>query len=131
MRTIDWVDGEIHLIDQTRLPDELVVLRISELDELIDAIARLAVRGAPALGVAGGFGVALLAARHPDDEGAVRAGAQRLRDARPTAVNLAWGVDRALALPAGRAGRRALRGRCGSATRTSRPARPWRRAAPT
>jgi methylthioribose-1-phosphate isomerase len=103
MRTIDWVDGEIHLIDQTRLPDDLVVLRISELDQLIDAIARLAVRGAPALGVAGGFGVALLAERHPDDEGAVRAGAQRLRDARPTAVNLAWGVDRALAcLPDGR-----------------------------
>jgi methylthioribose-1-phosphate isomerase len=104
MRTIDWVDGEIHLIDQTRLPDELVVLRVSDLDQLIDAIARLAVRGAPALGVAGGFGVALLAARHPDREGAVRAGAQRLRDARPTAVNLAWGVDRALAcLPDGRA----------------------------
>src|SRR4029078_5807006 len=92
MRTIDWVDGEIHLIDQTRLRDELVVLRITELDQLIDAIANLAVRGAPALGVAGGFGVALLAARFPDREGAVRAGAQRLRDARPTAVNLAWGV---------------------------------------
>jgi methylthioribose-1-phosphate isomerase len=102
MRTIDWVDGEIHLIDQTRLPDELVVLRIRSLDELIDAIARLAVRGAPALGVAGGFGVALLAARHPGDDAAVREGAARLRAARPTAVNLAWGVDRALAcLPQG------------------------------
>ncbi len=102
MRTIDWVDGEIHLIDQTRLPDELVVLRIRELDPLVDAIHRLAVRGAPALGVAGGFGVALLAARHPGDDAAVRLGAERLRAARPTAVNLAWGVDRALAcLPAG------------------------------
>jgi methylthioribose-1-phosphate isomerase len=97
MRTIDWVDGEIHLIDQTRLPDELVVLRIAELDVLIDAIRRLAVRGAPALGVAGGFGVALLAARRPFDEGSVRADAERLRAARPTAVNLGWGVDRALA----------------------------------
>ncbi|HEY6569362.1 MAG TPA: S-methyl-5-thioribose-1-phosphate isomerase [Candidatus Limnocylindrales bacterium] len=101
-RTIDWVEGEIRLIDQTRLPDELVVLRITELDPLIDAIARLAVRGAPALGVAGGLGVALLAARHAGDSAAVHAGAHRLRAARPTAVNLAWGVDRALAcLPAG------------------------------
>jgi len=101
MRTIDWVDGEIHLIDQTRLPDELVVLRVDTLDALVDAIARLAVRGAPALGVAGAMGVALLAER-PADPGAVRAGAARLRAARPTAVNLAWGVDRALArLPEG------------------------------
>ena len=102
MRTIDWVSGEIRLIDQTRLPDELVVLTITELDPLIDAIARLAVRGAPALGVAGGLGVALLAAQPGADAAAVRAGGDRLRAARPTAVNLAWGVDRALAcLPAG------------------------------
>ncbi|HEU0243203.1 MAG TPA: S-methyl-5-thioribose-1-phosphate isomerase [Candidatus Limnocylindrales bacterium] len=96
-RTIDWVDDQIHLIDQTRLPDELVILRVAALDPLIDAIARLAVRGAPALGVAGGLGVALLARLHPGDEAAVRDGAARLRAARPTAVNLAWGVDRALA----------------------------------
>jgi methylthioribose-1-phosphate isomerase len=96
MRTIDWVDGEIHLIDQTRLPDELVVLRIATLEPLLDAIARLAVRGAPALGVAGGMGVALLAARRPFDAPAIRADAERLRLARPTAVNLAWAVERAL-----------------------------------
>ena len=102
MRTIDWVDGEIRLIDQTRLPDEQVVLRITGLEPLIDAIARLAVRGAPALGVAGGFGVAMLAAANPGDEMIVLAGAARLRAARPTAVNLAWGVDRAVArLPEG------------------------------
>lgn len=101
-RTIDWTGGEIRLIDQTRLPDELVLLRIGALDPLIDAITRLAVRGAPALGVAGALGAALLAALHPGDEAAVRAGAARLRAARPTAVNLAWGVDRALArLPEG------------------------------
>ena len=103
MRTIDWVDGEIHLIDQTRLPDELVVLRITELDQLIDAIARLAVRGAPALGVAGGFGRRAPGRRPPGRRGAPCAPAPpRLRAARPTAVNLAWGVDRALAcLPDG------------------------------
>ncbi len=102
MRTIDWVDGEIRLIDQTRLPDELVILRITGLEPLIDAIARLAVRGAPALGVAGGFGVAMVAFGHAGDDAAIREGAARLRAARPTAVNLAWGVDRALArLPEG------------------------------
>jgi methylthioribose-1-phosphate isomerase len=97
MRTIDWIEGEIRLIDQTRLPDDLIVLRVRALDPLIDAIARLAVRGAPALGVAGALGVALLATSQPGDETAVRAGAARLRAARPTAVNLARGVDRALA----------------------------------
>ena len=101
-RTIDWVEGEIRLIDQARLPDQLVILRITALDDLVDAIVRLAVRGAPALGVAGAMGVAMLAAGHPGDEAAVREGAARLRAARPTAVNLAWGTDRALArLPEG------------------------------
>lgn len=96
-RTIDWVDGEIHLIDQTRLPDELVILRVASLEALVDAISRLAVRGAPALGVAGAMGVALLARLDRGDERAIRAGAARLRAARPTAVNLGWGTDRALA----------------------------------
>jgi methylthioribose-1-phosphate isomerase len=101
-RTIDWVEGEIHLIDQTRLPDDLVILRVTTLEGLVDAIGGLAVRGAPALGVAGAMGVALLARLHAGDEQSVRAGAARLRSARPTAVNLAWGTDRALAaLPGG------------------------------
>ncbi len=95
MRTIDWVNGAIELIDQTRLPDEVTVLRVTDLDTLIDAISRLAVRGAPALGVAGALGVAMLAAQH-DAPADVRRHAVALRAARPTAVNLAWGVDRAL-----------------------------------
>ncbi len=94
MRTIDWVDGGIVAIDQTRLPDTLTTLRIDTADQLIDAIKRLAIRGAPALGVAGALGVALLAKQGGD----VRADAARLRAARPTAVNLAWGVDRVLAV---------------------------------
>lgn len=101
MRTIDWVDGAIELVDQTLLPGEVRMLRIAELDGLIDAIQRLAVRGAPALGVAGAFGVALLAQRG-GDEADLRADVQRLRAARPTAVNLSWGVDRVSAfLPEG------------------------------
>jgi methylthioribose-1-phosphate isomerase len=95
VRTIDWVDGAVELVDQTRLPDECVMVRIATVDELIDAIRRLAVRGAPALGVAGALGVVLAG----DDRDAVA----RLRAARPTAVNLAWGVDQAAAwLPHGR-----------------------------
>ncbi|MBK8436524.1 MAG: s-methyl-5-thioribose-1-phosphate isomerase [Austwickia sp.] len=96
MRTIDWADGAIELIDQTLLPGELVIRRVTTLGELIDDIQRLAVRGAPALGVAGALGVALLA-HEGDPPEAVRRHAARLRAARPTAVNLAWGVDRALA----------------------------------
>src|SRR5437764_15327232 len=61
-------------------------------DELIDAIRRLAVRGAPALGAAGALGV-VLAAREGGD---VRAAAEQVAQARPTAVNLRWGVTRAL-----------------------------------
>jgi methylthioribose-1-phosphate isomerase len=88
-RTIDWVDGAVALIDQTRLPDELVVLRVEDVPTLVDAIRRLAVRGAPAIGVAGAFGV-VLALAEPDYAAAVRS----LRSARPTAVNLSRMVDR-------------------------------------
>ncbi|MGR6921277.1 S-methyl-5-thioribose-1-phosphate isomerase [[Actinomadura] parvosata] len=95
MRTIDWVDGAVELVDQTLLPDKLVMLRIRTVGELVDAIRRLAVRGAPALGVAGALGVVLA-----DGDPARIA---ELRAARPTAVNLAWGVDQAAArLPQGR-----------------------------
>ena len=93
MRTIDWVDGAIEIIDQTALPDEVRMLRLTTVEELVSAIQRLAVRGAPALGVAGALGVAL-AAFGADD---VSVAAATVRSARPTAVNLAWGVDRAVA----------------------------------
>ncbi|MDR1824017.1 MAG: S-methyl-5-thioribose-1-phosphate isomerase [Bifidobacteriaceae bacterium] len=95
MKTIDWVDGAIELIDQTKLPGELVVNRVDNLDSLIYDIQRLAVRGAPALGVAGAMGVALLAAQFEDLD-KVRSEAARLRAARPTAVNLSAMVDRVL-----------------------------------
>lgn len=99
MRCIDWVDGAVVLIDQTLLPAEERWLRITDPDELVDAIQRLAVRGAPALGAAGALGVALAAARDLDS---VEAAAARLRSARPTAVNLARGADRVLSrLPDG------------------------------
>jgi methylthioribose-1-phosphate isomerase len=96
-RTVDWDGDAIALIDQTRLPGELVIVRVTDVDSLIDAIQRLVVRGAPAIGVAGAFGVAL-AARAAAGGGAPATDAvAQLRAARPTAVNLARQVDRAAA----------------------------------
>ncbi len=107
MRTIDWADDHVVLLDQTRLPREERQLRVTTVDELVDAISRLAVRGAPALGAAGAVGVLLAvqqAGRSGWDEATLRAAVQRLRAARPTAVNLAHGVDRVAArLPEGAA----------------------------
>jgi methylthioribose-1-phosphate isomerase len=94
MRTIDWRDGHIVAVDQTRLPNDVVLMEIHTVEDLVGAIKRLAIRGAPALGVAGALGAALAARDEPASrDRAVEA----LRQARPTAVNLAWGVDRALA----------------------------------
>jgi methylthioribose-1-phosphate isomerase len=86
-----WRDGRIVALDQTVLPHELRVLDITTVDELVDAIVRLAVRGAPALGVAGAFGVALAirqAEREGWDSARLDSEVKRIADARPTAVNL-------------------------------------------
>lgn len=90
--TVEWVDGRVRLIDQRALPDELRFVDCATVDEVVEAIQSLAVRGAPAIGATGAFGVALAAASGDD----VAAAAVRIRSARPTAVNLAWAVDRAL-----------------------------------
>ena len=96
MRTIDWTGNAIQIIDQTALPNDVRVLTLDTINALVDAIGRLAIRGAPALGAAGALGVALSAVLYDGDEEHVRAAACLVRDARPTAVNLARGVDRAL-----------------------------------
>ncbi len=99
MRTIEWRGDHAVLLDQTRLPHEVVTIEVRDVDTMIDAIERLAVRGAPAIGVAGGFGVAIAALR-AEREGLpntfVRAEAERIAAARPTAVNLSWAVRRVL-----------------------------------
>jgi methylthioribose-1-phosphate isomerase len=97
-----WVDGALVVIDQRALPHEVRWLRITAVDELIDAIKSLAIRGAPAIGISGAFGVALAAFTHAGDPEKVELEAARIAAARPTAVNLAGGVQRALAkLPEG------------------------------
>jgi methylthioribose-1-phosphate isomerase len=91
-RTIDWDGESVTIIDQTALPAEYRILHLRTVDDLVDAISRLAVRGAPALGAAGALGV-VLATRQGAE---VQASAERVAKARPTAVNLSWGVARAL-----------------------------------
>ncbi|MFV2088190.1 S-methyl-5-thioribose-1-phosphate isomerase [Micromonospora sp. LOL_021] len=93
--TLLWDAGAIVTLDQTTLPHRRTVLRLTTVDALIDAIARLAIRGAPALGIAGALGVALSAHQHRTQE-RIHTDAARLAAARPTAVNLARGVSRAL-----------------------------------
>jgi methylthioribose-1-phosphate isomerase len=91
--TIEWAGDHIRMIDQRRLPGELAFLECRTVDELCDAITTLAIRGAPALGVAGAMGVAMASVRGED----TAAAGARLVATRPTAVNLAWGVRQALA----------------------------------
>ncbi|MFH8802902.1 S-methyl-5-thioribose-1-phosphate isomerase [Streptomyces sp. NPDC017936] len=98
--SLNW-DGEaVIAVDQRALPGEYRLLRLASVDELIGAIRTLAIRGAPAIGLAGALGVALSARLHAAAEDAlteaVTADADRIAHARPTAVNLEWGVRRAL-----------------------------------
>ena len=96
-RTLDWAGDRIRMVDQTRLPDAYEVLEIDNVAGLVDAIRRLVVRGAPAIGVAGGFGVVLAAREHGVGTGPFAAAVDSIRTARPTAVNLARMVDRVAA----------------------------------
>ncbi|MGD0053229.1 MAG: S-methyl-5-thioribose-1-phosphate isomerase [Vulcanimicrobiaceae bacterium] len=93
-----WYDGEtVGYLDQRALPHAVVRARAASVDDVVAAIATLAVRGAPAIGIFGAYGVALAARLHAGDRAAFEAGAARIRAARPTAVNLGWAVDRVLA----------------------------------
>ncbi|MGD9498395.1 MAG: S-methyl-5-thioribose-1-phosphate isomerase [Armatimonadota bacterium] len=99
--TLQWLDtdgGLVRMIDQTRLPDELVMLDCRDVECVAQAIERLSVRGAPAIGCAAALGMALAAARSSAvDREQLRADLQaaraRLAATRPTAVNLFWALD--------------------------------------
>jgi len=106
-RTVDYRDGKVLMIDQTRIPDELVVLELDTPEAVADAIKTMKVRGAPAIGVAAALGVALAARDYASGQAASKRGcaelydrieraAQTLKNTRPTAVNLFWGIDRML-----------------------------------
>jgi methylthioribose-1-phosphate isomerase len=83
-----WEDGCLLILDQTLLPGEEAWIRCERPEQVADAIRRLAVRGAPAIGVAAAYGLALA------DPDSFDEAAQLLAAARPTAVNLRWAVDR-------------------------------------
>jgi len=87
-----WEDGALLVLDQRRLPTEETWVRCESVASVAECIRTLAVRGAPAIGLAGAYGVAL-AREVGEDEGAA---ATQLRETRPTAVNLGWAIDRAL-----------------------------------
>jgi methylthioribose-1-phosphate isomerase len=99
MKSIEWLGDKVRMIDQTRLPLEEVYIETSSYLEIADAIKKLKIRGAPAIGIAAGFGFALGASEFQGDE---RAAFDRhldevaavLLSTRPTAVNLSWALNR-------------------------------------
>jgi methylthioribose-1-phosphate isomerase len=94
IEAIRWDDGDIVIVDQTLLPAQEEYLRLSTTQAIAEAIVALRVRGAPALGIVGGMGVAQAALRGGPD--AAERAAAVLRATRPTAVNLGWAIDRVL-----------------------------------
>ncbi len=99
IRTLEWIggiDGFLRLLDQTRLPTEILYRDCRSVEEIWEAIRSLQVRGAPAIGLAAAYGVVLASANAPAatlaDE--VNKACGHLATARPTAVNLAWALQR-------------------------------------
>ncbi|MDI6643698.1 MAG: S-methyl-5-thioribose-1-phosphate isomerase [Methanobacteriaceae archaeon] len=92
MKTMQWEDNKLLLIDQTKLPDELTYFECKTYQDVIKAIKTMVVRGAPAIGVAAAFGMALAYISGDNPQKAAR----EIKSSRPTAVNLFWAVDRVL-----------------------------------
>ena len=92
MKTMYWKDNKLFLIDQTLLPEEVVYYECKNYKDVIDAIKTMKVRGAPAIGVAAAFAMAMA---EIDGEDMQKAG-EDIKNSRPTAVNLFWAVDRIL-----------------------------------
>ncbi|HVT92737.1 MAG TPA: S-methyl-5-thioribose-1-phosphate isomerase [Bryobacteraceae bacterium] len=96
VETIQWVDGSVVMIDQTRLPLEETYVTCRTYQEVAEAIRSMVIRGAPAIGVAAAMGVAI-GVLHAEEDGLERQVAQicdTLAATRPTAVNLFWAIDR-------------------------------------
>jgi methylthioribose-1-phosphate isomerase len=99
VRPIYWLGDRVKLIDQTRLPNEEVWLELSDYRGVVQAIKEMRIRGAPAIGVAGAYAVALAAQELAGDGSRnfisrLETAAQEIANARPTAVNLPWAVER-------------------------------------
>lgn len=101
MRTVEWHDGRVAMIDQRALPHELIVVECADYRQVAVAIRDMIVRGAPAIGVTAAMGLALAALQsaaqnRPALLRDLETAAKELRAARPTAVNLGWALDRLL-----------------------------------
>jgi len=98
IRTVEWKNNKVIMIDQTKLPNELVFVEFDDYNQVAEAIRNLVVRGAPAIGVSGAFGLALSALQSnsktkEDLISDLEKARQILFETRPTAVNLAWGLE--------------------------------------
>ena len=105
MRTVEWKNGAVSMIDQRALPWKLEIVRLETVEAVAESIRNMTVRGAPAIGAAAAFGMALAAKQSPGEtiEALVRdlqGYGALLKAARPTAVNLSWAVDRLLDIAA-------------------------------
>ena len=99
LRTVQWKNNTVVMIDQTKLPNKLVYVKFTDYRDVADAIRTLVVRGAPAIGVSGAFGLALASLQSKaklkgDLLKDLEKAKKILFETRPTAVNLAWGLDR-------------------------------------
>jgi methylthioribose-1-phosphate isomerase len=99
---VEWRDGCLEVIDQTALPQRVELRRLVSVDDVVDAIRRLVVRGAPAIGVCGAFGVVVgldqVKPQTPEEAHASLDGlVEQIGRARPTAVNLSWAVEKVAA----------------------------------
>ncbi len=99
MRTIEWQDGKVRLIDQLKLPNEFTILEYTDWHGVADAITTMKIRGAPAIGAAAAFGLALAAWQNrgksrPQVLAEFSHAADALAQTRPTAVNLFWAIQR-------------------------------------
>ncbi len=99
IKTIKWKKDSIEIIDQSILPFEEKYIRLQTVDDLIQAIKKLKVRGAPALGIAGAYGIVLglkNSSKNHDIIELLKNISAKLIESRPTAVNLKWGINRVL-----------------------------------
>ncbi len=105
IRPIQWVDGEVVILDQTLLPQREESVRCTRVAEVAEAIRSLRVRGAPLIGIAAAYGLALAAhGSTGSPQEAVRSAAKLLRSTRPTARNLFWAIERMISRVEGGAG---------------------------
>ena len=99
LRTIEWKNNEVIMIDQTKLPNELVFVKFTDYNDVAEAIRTLVVRGAPAIGVSGAFGMALAGLQSKAETkeellSDLEKAQKILFMTRPTAVNLVWGLEK-------------------------------------